>query len=165
MQVRVENAGLVLLWPFLGEFFRNLGYLNENGFVDQETSLRAVHVLEYAGTGKEHRPEPFLALNKVMCGLDAATPVPREMSLTEEEKRKSEDLLAAVVSRWAALKSTSIQGLRTAFLQRQGLLAKKEKEWVLQVERKPYDLLLERLPWSLSMIRLSWLQEMIRVEW
>jgi hypothetical protein len=165
LQVRVENAGLVLLWPFLGEFFKSLGYLEEKGFVDENIRIRAVHVLEYAGTGGEHRAEPFLALNKVLCGLDVTAPILREADLTEQERKKSDELLAAVVSRWAALKRTSIEGFRTAFLQRQGLLTRKEEAWTLQVERKPYDLLLERLPWGISMIRLSWMQEMIQVEW
>jgi hypothetical protein len=164
-EIRVENAGLVLLWPFLAELFHPVGYLEETGFAHEETRIRAVHLLEYAGTGKEGRAEPFLALNKVLCGLDVTAPIPLAVDLGLHERRETDKMLGAVISRWAALKSTSVNGLRSAFLVRPGLLSKKEKAWMLQVERRPYDVLLDRLPWGIAMIKLSWMKEMLGVEW
>jgi len=165
LEIRVENGGLVLLWPSLARLFHAVGYVDEKGFLDQEKRIRGVHLLEYAATGKEGREEPFLALNKVLCGLDVKAPVPLEVGLGPREKTEIREMLGSVISRWTALKNTSTAALRSAFLQRQGLLTLGEKEWSLRVERKPYDLLLDRLPWGIGMMKLSWMRRMLRVEW
>ena len=165
LEIRVENWGLVLLWPFLARLFHAVGYVDEKGFLDQEKRIRGVHLLEYAATGKEVREEPFLALNKVLCGLDVMAPVPLEVGLGPQERTEVRELLGSVISRWTALKNTSTDALRSAFLKRQGLLALGEEEWNLRVERKPYDLLLDRLPWGIGMMKLSWMRRLLRVEW
>ena len=76
-----------------------------------------------------------------------------------------EALLAAVIGHWSALKNTSVPGLRTAFVERPGLLRAIEGGWRLNVERQPHDILLERLPWSISLVRLPWMDRPLFVEW
>ena len=106
-----------------------------------------------------------LPLNKIICGIPVHVPVPLKMELTKSEKQEAENMLAAVISHWQALKNTSIPGLQTTFLQRKGILTQGEKQWHLQVDRKTLDVLLERVPWSFSTIKLGWMNTMITVEW
>ena len=85
--------------------------------------------------------------------------------MTDIEKSESHKLLEAVIGHWDALKQTSVDGLRTSFVQRNAVLIETMRHWLLRVERKPYDMLLERLPWGISMIRLSWMKKVLTVEW
>ena len=56
-------------------------------------------------------------------------------------------------------------GLRDAFLKRDGLLIKKEDGWLLQVERKTLDVLLDKIPWGYSTVSLPWNSYLVFVEW
>ncbi|HLO95924.1 MAG TPA: contractile injection system tape measure protein, partial [Burkholderiaceae bacterium] len=66
---------------------------------------------------------------------------------------------------------TSVAGLREAFLQRQGRLAKDKPRadappaWRLRVEKRGLDVLLDRLPWGFSTVRLPWMEGVLHVEW
>jgi|GEM_PF-5174060 len=164
-EIYVDNAGLVIVWPFMTHIFKTLSLLEENNFVDDRSKARAIYLLQYLATGKEEFPEFVLPLNKLLCGWEIGTPLGREYRLTDFEKTESQKLLEAVISHWTALKQTSVDGLRTSFLQRNAVLIETMRHWLLRVERQPHDMLLERLPWGLSMIRLSWMQKMLNVEW
>ncbi|MBI5550155.1 MAG: hypothetical protein HY911_01520 [Desulfobacterales bacterium] len=161
----IHNAGLVLLWPYLGRFFAGLGLTSAHGFIDTDAAERAVHLLQYLAWNSTESAEPHLLLNKILCGLPPETPVARGVLLAEAEILACEELLAAAIAHWHALKSTSISGLRTTFLQRFGLLSQAQGRWHLRVERQAFDLLLERLPWGIAAIKLSWMPKMLSVEW
>jgi len=164
-EIYVDNAGLVIVWPFLSNFFKTLELLEKNNFVDDGSKVRAVYLLQYLATGEEVFPEYVLPLNKLLCGWDIGEPLRREYRLTDMEKSESHKLLDAVIGHWVALKQTSVDGLRTSFMQRNAVLIETMRHWLLRVERKPYDMLLERLPWGISMIRLSWMKKVLTVEW
>ncbi|MGB8699159.1 MAG: contractile injection system tape measure protein, partial [Thermosynechococcaceae cyanobacterium] len=66
---------------------------------------------------------------------------------------------------WSALKSTSVAGLRTSFLQRPGLLRQTEEGWHLQVEPQTFDVLLNDLPWSIGIVKFAWMPHPIYTEW
>ena len=129
------------------------------------SAVFAIQIKQYLTTGKEEFPEYVLPLNKLLCGWEIGEPMEREYRLTEFEKSESRKLLEAVISHWAALKQTSVEGLRTSFLQRNAVLIETMRHWLLRVERKPHDMLLERLPWGISMSHLSWVKKMLTVEW
>jgi len=160
----VDNAGLVLLHPFLKTFFAAVGLIEGKGFRDFEARCRAVCLLQWLvhddGAEDEHR----MPLSKVLCGVPLEEVVPRLGGPSEAERAEGESLLQHVVSQWAVLKNTSTRGLREAFLQRKGLLRREERGWVLRMEARPYDMLLEKLPWGISHIRLSWMTGLLRVE-
>ncbi|WP_244227137.1 contractile injection system tape measure protein [Corallococcus aberystwythensis] len=160
----VDNAGLVLLHPFLKTFFDAVGLLEGKVFRDFEAQCRAVCLSQWLvhedGAEDEHR----MPLSKVLCGIPLEEVVPRLGGPTEAERAEGEALLQHVVSQWTVLKNTSTRGLRDAFLQRKGLLRRDERGWVLRLEAKPYDMLLERLPWGISHIRLSWMRGLLQVE-
>lgn len=162
--VFVDNAGLVLLAPFLPHLFAELDLLTpDNTF----TSLsRAVHLLQFMATGQTDAPKPSLALNKILCGGDPETPVNTGIELTESEQSLCGLLLNAVLSRWPALSNgTSVAGLQETFLQRAGQLERQDDAWHLRVERKPLDILLDQVPWGIQTIKQSWMRQVLHVEW
>jgi hypothetical protein len=161
----VPNAGLVLVWPYLGRFFGSLGWTSAQGFVDGQAAIKAVLLLHHMVWQTDEATEPHLLLNKILCGLPPETPVPRRTVLEAAEKSACEGLLAAVIAHWQALKKTSTAGLRATFLQRFGLLSQVQDRWHLRVERRPFDLLLDRLPWGIAAVQLSWMPRMLSVEW
>jgi hypothetical protein len=162
----IQNAGLVLLWPYLNPFFAELGLVADKKFIDEAASSRAVHLLHYLTTGVESGYEEHeLVLNKLLCGLEVDAAIEMEFEITAKEKEESENLLQAVINNWKAIGSTSVNGLRGTFILREGALKKDEQGWRLFVDRKAYDVLLDRLPWGISIIRLPWNTEMMYVEW
>ncbi|MEO9871515.1 contractile injection system tape measure protein [Ekhidna sp.] len=162
----IDNAGVILLASFLPAFFKNLGLLNDTrSFVDEEARIRAIHLVQFLVSGETQHPEHLLTFNKLICGLPLQTPVPLELSISKEEKAESDDLLTSVINNWSVLKNTSIEGLRTSFLQRQGKLSLIEDGWRLDVEERPYDMLLEHLPWGINICTLPWNDYFIYTEW
>ena len=68
----VNNAGLVLLTPFLSMYFERLGWLRDGGFVDELARGRAVFALHRLAGLPTEAPEEQLALNKLLGGLRRA---------------------------------------------------------------------------------------------
>ncbi|MDQ6969604.1 MAG: contractile injection system tape measure protein [Mariprofundus sp.] len=161
----IENAGQVILWPYLKYYFSVLNMINNDGFVAEAERMRAVHLLQYLATGQQKSPECQLLLNKVLCGWPVEKSLDDSITLSMKEELESEQLLLTLVSHWSALKNTSIEGLRMSFMQRNGKLMPTESGWRLSVERQAHDMLLEQLPWTLSIIRLSWMDKPLFVDW
>lgn len=161
----IDNAGLVLLAPYVQLFFEALQFTKENTFVSQDTQERAVHVLQYLATREENPEEHVLLLNKILCNLLIQNPIERFITLADEEKEESEHLLKSVIRNWGGLGNTSPDGLREGFLKRTAKLSYKDDHWLLQVERKSIDILLEKLPWGFSIIKLPWMQTTLHTEW
>ena len=74
-------------------------------------------------------------------------------------------MLEGVRSNWTKLKNTSIEGIRQAFLQREGKLEEKDDFYHLTVEEKAYDILLDSVPWNFRMIRHPWMKKTVQVKW
>ena len=162
----MDNAGLVLLNPFLFFFFDGLGLLNkEKNFKSDQHAFRAVHLLQYLATGDSASPEHELSLNKILCGIDLNDPIPFDLLLTKKEKEECSHLITVVLERWGALKTKDAEALRNGFLRREGRLSFQGKGWNLFIERTTLDVLLDRLPWSLSMVKFPWRDDIIYVEW
>jgi hypothetical protein len=163
--IYINNAGLVLLNPFLPTYFIRLGMLENGKFIGDEAQMRAVHLLQYLVNGMNQSAEHILVLNKILCNMPVDEPVPQGIILTEKEKNISEEVLKAVLNAWDKLKNTSIQGFQNSFLQRTGALVYKNDAWNLRVEQRGYDVLLQALPWSIGMIKTSWMDSFLYVEW
>ncbi|MCF6404967.1 hypothetical protein L3C95_18850 [Chitinophaga filiformis] len=161
----INNAGLILLHPYLSFCFDALGLREGQQFKDEAAKHRAVQLLGYLAYGEEEIPEYDLVLPKILCGIQPAEPVRRFIPLTEAEKTEANELLAAVISHWNALGNTSPDGLRGNFLLREGKLEWKEEEWQLYVTQQAYDMLLNQLPWGFSVVGLSWMPWLIKTVW
>ncbi|NEW84057.1 MAG: hypothetical protein GZ094_17050 [Mariniphaga sp.] len=161
--IYIENAGLVLLHPFLPRFFDALGISIKEEIVHTE---RALSLLHYLATGEITAPEYELVLPKVICNVPLSIPVRANIEITESEINEASALLDAVIKHWEVLQNTTPDGLRGTFLVRPGKLTLKEDgDWLLQVESRTFDVLLEHLPWGISMIKLPWMNNMLWVEW
>ncbi|RWX47191.1 hypothetical protein H206_02503, partial [Candidatus Electrothrix aarhusensis] len=160
--IYINNAGLVLLHPFLPQFFGALGIAGEEQLLRPE---RALCVLHFLTTGQPVAPEYELMLPKVLCNIPLDMPVEADVDLTDEEQDEADALLKAVVDHWQALRNTTPDGLRGTFLSRSGKISLRGEDLLLQVEPQTWDIMLEQLPWGISMIRLPWMERMLWVEW
>ncbi|QYZ65763.1 MAG: hypothetical protein OI74_01845 [Gammaproteobacteria bacterium (ex Lamellibrachia satsuma)] len=163
-QVYVESAGIILLSPFLLPLFEGTGLVVDKSFVNAQARHQAVYLLEYLVWEENQHVEYDLALEKCLCGIPTEVPLISN-SPTDEQKGECNILLKATIDHWKALKSTSPDGLREAFLQREGRLEPKANPPRLRVNPMPQDMLLQRLPWSYSIIKLPWMDQRLHVEW
>ncbi|MBA1443749.1 MAG: contractile injection system tape measure protein [Chromatiales bacterium] len=163
-QVYVESAGIILLSPFLLPLFEGTGLVVDKSFVDAQARHRAVYLLEYLVWEENQHVEYDLALEKCLCGFPTEEPL-ISYSPIDEQKSECDILLKATINHWKALKSTSPDGLREAFLQREGRLEPNRSPPRLRVNPLPQDMLLQRLPWSYSIIKLPWMDQRLHVEW
>lgn len=164
----VDNAGLVILAPFLPKLFAQAGYLENGGggFIDRDHQVRAIFLMQYLVYGIRPFPEYTASLDKLLCGFQTGIPIPRHIDLSEKETALADGLLAAVLQHWKKLNTSTVEALRQAFLQRGGrLTADNEDKRNLHVEGKAYDMLLDSLPWDFSVIRFRWMKQGLWVKW
>ncbi|MDO8952863.1 MAG: contractile injection system tape measure protein, partial [Draconibacterium sp.] len=164
-EIWVQNAGLILLHPFLKPFFITTEMCDKQGrFLSEDYDL-PIQSLHYLATGDENFFEGSLIFEKFLCGVPLKIPVRQTSVLTGLIKTEATVLLNEVVKNWPALKNTSADGLRQMFIQRDGKLIQKEDSYKLIVERKAQDVLLEKLNWNTSMIKLPWISKIVFTEW
>ncbi|MEP7377634.1 MAG: contractile injection system tape measure protein [Chitinophagaceae bacterium] len=161
----VKYAGVVIVFPFIKALFSETKLITDGEWTNAECRNQAIHLLRYISTGQQETPEYDLVLEKLFCGVAIDEPVPRKITLTGNEIAEAHAVLRSVIEHWIVLKNTSIDALRATFLQRDGVIVKKDDGWLLQVERKTEDVLLESIPWGYSTISLPWNQYLIHVEW
>ena len=162
----IDNAGLVLLAPFFGRVFKNLGYLDQQRhFVSDAARTRAVHFSQFLVTAEQHPAECSLVLNKILCGLAVAEPVQRFVELSEDERAAAGEVVDSALQHWSALKRTSAPVFRETFLQHVGILGRGDGHWLLRIERTAVDVLLDSLPWAISIIKHPWMHQALMVDW
>jgi hypothetical protein len=158
----IENAGLVLIAPFLPALFGRLGLAAKGAMVDCGSAMALLH---YLATGVDDAAEFQLALPKALCGWDSRRPVDIPGGLPDEMKAEAGLLLDSVIEHWPALKNTSAEGFRESFLARAGKLTFAKDEWLLQVEQKAFDMLIKQVPWTISPLRLPWMKHPLFTDW
>lgn len=162
----LEAAGLVILHPFIVPLFAACELLSEEGeFRGEKERARAVLLLHFSVTGEAEVPEPELALAKLLCGIEIAESVPRQLEPTALERSECDAMLASAIRHWGALGESSSEALRETFLKRPGQLRKKGEDWRLAVEQRGVDVLLDRLPWAISLVKTRFMARPLRVEW
>ena len=160
--VYIENAGAIIIAPFLPALFKKLSLTQEAKILDFQTAILAI---QYAIIGNGKVEEYDLVLPKILCGLDVDFVIDASMEISGEQKNEVDEMLSSLIEYWSVLKNTSIQGLQETFLRRAGKLSTQENDWLLQVEQKSYDMLLNQLPYNISMIKLPWMKGIVRTEW
>ena len=164
-EIYITNAGLVILWPFLQNFFDYLNLLEARQFKDRTAQHRAVGLLQVLATREAVSPEYLLPLNKVLCGLAVEEVFDFGAPLLETEAEECERLLEAVIAQAPILHDMTANGFRGSFLLRPGMLSLRDGLWLLQVEKETYDVVLERFPWRWEWIKLPWMDVPLRVDW
>jgi hypothetical protein len=167
--IYIRNAGLVILHPFLPLFFKHIGLTDDNNhFTDEASHQKAVLISQYLVSTEVNISEELLVLNKIICGFPIEEPLTKELWLSEIELNEARDLLTQIIQAWkmnSVPVNNSLEGLQESFLQREGKLIQKEKDWLVQVQQKPFDMVLTSLPWGISMIKNTWMEGMLWVEW
>ena len=163
--VTINNAGMVLCWPFFGRFFAALGLVEQGKFKGQQAEERAVQLLQYLATGLTSFEEWDLSLNKVLCGVSLNTPISPNLELTTEEEELVRKLINGTIFNWEKMRGTRLETFRETFFMREGILYEKDNRWELIVERKAYDVLMDTMTWNISMINLSWMKKRLNVQW
>lgn len=168
--IYVENAGLVLLHPFLQRMFQRLQLLSDDAkgkprIAGTEHGSRAVHLLQCLVDGRCDTPEPSLALNKLLCGLQLDTPVAPAIAPDEDELALCDEVMNAVIGNWSSVPKTSVTALRETFLQRDGRLQRRNGKWTLTVRRKTVDVLVDQIPWGFAVILCPWMDSELAVIW
>ena len=164
--IYVSHGGLVLLHPFLTIFFSTFGLLNDQKkFKDEASKIKAVHLLAFLGTGKTNLVESELPFCKFLCGIPIEQAIPRRVRIRQFERMEGVALLKAAIQHWSALKNTSPDGLREAFLTRKGKLDFREEIPALYMEGMAHDVLLEGLPWGIGYVQLPWMTTAFNTIW
>ncbi len=164
-QLHIDDAGLVILWPFLRPLFTHLGLLEGLRFRDPSAQLRAAALLRHVAGGEFEIAEFQLPLAKILCGLEPDALFDLDTPLQDEESSECTRMLEAVILRAPVLKKMSVAGLRGTFLLRPGILRVRDDSWLLRVEERAFDLVLQRFPWTFEWIKLPWMQTPLQVEW
>lgn len=169
--IYINNAGLVLLNPFLKPFFAKLGLTEGKSFKSVEAQWRAAHILRHACGFVVKNDEPAageadMILNKLLCGIEIHTAIPETLELTAEELEETETLLRSVLQHWTIMSRSSVYALQSTFLQKKGRLSMAGSDWELLIERdSAVEILIDRLPWSIGFIKLPWNKFSILTTW
>jgi hypothetical protein len=163
--IYVQNAGLVLIHPFIQSLFKRVGFLNNNQFTSIKAQEKAIYLLHYVAMGKVKAEEHELVIPKMLCAYSMVLPMNNNVKLLNKEIKEADRMLKAAIASWGILKNTSIEGLREGFLQRSGKVSIRNEKTNLLVEKSAIDVLLDQLPWNLSIIKLPWLNDLLKVEW
>ncbi len=161
----VENAGLVILHPFLKALFEQTNLCENDSWTSDESQHKAILLSQYLITGNTKIFENQLVLNKLICGLPIESVVNTQQVFSELEKEKCKNLLEAVLEYWKPLQGSSVETLQETFLQRNGKLSLKNNSAELWVEEKGVDILLAQLPWGIGTIKTPWMQELLICNW
>ncbi|KYG03374.1 hypothetical protein BE21_51885 [Sorangium cellulosum] len=164
-EVYVDNAGLVVLWPFLGHLFERLGLFADTQFKDRSALHRAAGLLQHLCTGDLEPAEYQLPLARVLSGMAMTEAFDFGPPVTDAEAEECLDLLTAAVASAPILGEMSIAGFRGSFLIRKGALSARDGAWHLRVERASYDVVLDRFPWGMSWVKQPWMEAPLSVEW
>jgi hypothetical protein len=162
----IQNAGLIILHPYLMRLFGFMELLENNTFKSDWEASKAVYMMEYlVRKTYQEIDEANLVLNKILCGIPLEQPLWKDIELTDKEKEVGEGLLKAVIQNWGVLGKASPDALRYGFLQREGRLTPEMLDWRLRVEQKGMDVLVERLPWGIGTIKLPLMKGFLYSEW
>ena len=163
--IEITHVGVILFWPFLQIFFKEMGLIENQKFKDEFSCWKAIHLLHYLVTGEQEAEEHELLIHKILCNVALSEFVPMSFELTDLEKEECDHLVQTVIDQWSILKKSSIEGFRNSFLKRDGILQMNGRDYMIQVERKSFDIILEKLSWGISNIKHPWNNYLIQVEW
>jgi hypothetical protein len=163
----IQNAGLILLHPFLYELAKELNCLEKDSFRSKTMQFRAIHVFQFLCTGVLNAPEYALMLHKILCGLPLQQPIERELPLSTDAIMVIEGLLESVIESEPIFGKMTLKQFRERFLQRRGKLTRSPagNDWLLYVEKRANEHLEDYFKWDYSVIKLPWMSENLYVIW
>jgi hypothetical protein len=155
-------AGLVLFAPYLRMLFDRGGVLDPEGLIPATRLPRARALLTGLSSSMAPQPDP---LERVLLGLVPGQSI-APYTADDDMAALTDGLVRAVIAQWGALGKTAPDGLRQAFIRREGdLIPEADGAVRLRVLPGPFDMLLDRLPWSITLIRTPWMLGPLHVRW
>lgn len=159
----VQNAGLVLIHPFINNLFRYCNLIDEDTQKLTNPEVCA-HLLHYIATGKTGQPESNMLFEKFLCNIPVHESINRHIKLSEKQKDEAAKVIAAVQENWSPMKKSSVGLIQNEFFQRHGKLIVNDNP-ALTIEKKTQDIFLNKLSWGISYIKLPWQSTYIYVNW
>ncbi len=176
--ILVNDAGLILLSPFLPLLFNKSNLLGNGKFKSYSARCYAASMLSYvinSDNSKETEnnvmnlnvvDNEFCGLSRLLTGLKINDSHFIPQQLNQSDKALVSGLLKEIIQQWKALGNTSDEGLRETFIRRSGELNYSSKTgWNLNVAQSSFDVLLDRIPWNISLVKHSFMTDVIHVKW
>ncbi|KAA0129340.1 hypothetical protein FY557_05430 [Chryseobacterium sp. SN22] len=160
----VQNAGLILIHPFIKTLFEHCGLLDPETRQLLDPELGA-HLLHYIATGKTNAPEYDMVFEKFLCNIPAHRPISRHIKLSRKHKTEAKNVIESVLHNWSPMKNSSAALLQNEFFRRPGKLVVTDYDYTLTVERKTQDILLDKLAWGIGLVKLPWKEKFMYVNW
>ena len=160
----VQNAGLILIHPFIKTFFEHCDLidLKTQQLINPEL---CAHLLHYIATGKTNAPEYDMVFEKFLCNIPMQQTINRHIKLSRKHKTQAKNVIESVQHNWSSMKKSSVALLQNEFFQRPGKLVVTDHDYTLTVEQKTQDILLKNLGWGLGLIKLPWKKKFMFVNW
>ena len=160
----IQNAGLILIHPFLKIFFEHCNLIHPKTQQLTDPELCA-HLLHYIATGKTNAPEYDMVFEKFLCNIPINKSINKYIKLSRKHKTQAKKVIESVQHNWNPMKKASVALLQNEFFQRSGKLVITDSDYTLNVERKTQDILLDKLTWGISFVKLPWQKKFIFVNW
>lgn len=160
----VQNAGLILIHPFIKTFFEHCDLidLKTQQLINPEL---CAHLLHYIATGKTNAPEYDMVFEKFLCNIPMHQTINRHIKLSRKHKTQAKNVIESVQHNWSSMKKSSVALLQNEFFQRPGKLVITDHDYTLTVEQKTQDILLKNLGWGLGLVKLPWKKKFMFVNW
>lgn len=160
----VQNAGLILIHPFIKTLFEHCDLLDPKTQEITNPELGA-HLLHYIATGTTNAPEYEMAFEKFLCNIPMHQSIDRHIKLSRKHKTQAKNVIESVQHNWSPMQKSSAALLQNEFFQRSGKLVVTDHDYTLNIERKTQDILLEKLGWGIGFIKLPWKEKFLFVNW
>lgn len=142
LKLYIKNSGLILIWPFIEEFFIKQELLDQGVFIDQINHNNALHALQYIVTEAWSTPDWRLFLNKLLCGMAYD-----EVTFAGYYLRNEESFVKSILEQQVAIQSASKKKKSKKLLQPhlpvEAALLKKNTEKLLATVLREWESLKE----------------------
>src|SRR5690606_1455037 len=81
----VQAAGVILLHPFLSQFFSRLQLVEAGASTDRSARQKALYLVHYLATANVRAQEHELVMPKLLCGYPFHVPVNADVHITQTE--------------------------------------------------------------------------------
>jgi hypothetical protein len=161
----VSNAGVVLLWPLLPQWFTALGLVAEKQFISDDARWQAVAAIDWLVWEAEQPQAQRLVVNQFLCGLPLEEPPAMPEPLSAQQQQITSEWASSVFSQIAAFEKMGLTDIRLLFLQRPGELFADMTPAVLHIQPEVFDILLTKWSWPLNLAFFPWFDAPLLLEW
>lgn len=194
MGLKCRDAGLVFIWPYFENLFREFGLLSVEGRwrKGEQATRKAVQLLSYIlgpealtaidcvtirlliGQHSDNTEEKVIdAQREIKEQMKSKSQPQSELTATEEtlnlpeqaERERCELLMREIVHQWKSIRNLPNLGLQRFFLQREGTWSRDSNDFYLTLTPQKQDFHLSSLPWKVECLRFPWCDYRIFVRW